>query len=38
MGTVTNKRKVLFVKGKVKVIREIDNRKMKLMCFGNSVS
>jgi len=27
MATVTNKRKVFFVEGKVKAIREIENRK-----------
>jgi hypothetical protein len=37
MATVTNKRKILSVEEKVKVIREIESGKRRLMYVGNSV-
>jgi len=38
MATVTNKRKVISVEGKVRVIRQIQNGKRKLTVVGNLVS
>jgi len=38
MGTVKNKRQVLSVKGKVKVIRQTENGKRELTCIRNLVS
>jgi len=37
MATVTNKRKVISVEGKVTVIRQIQNGKRKLAVVGNLV-
>jgi len=37
MATVTNKTKVLSIKGKVKAILQVENEKRMLTCVGNMV-